>query len=197
MTFNKYKKSIDNGMAGEKRFDILAQKRGCAVIEASKRDNMIRKIDRYVIDENGILKSVDVKIMKRTSRSDVNAQDTWIWVEFNNVNFGYASNKQQILFDINFSFPKGSKIAFVGTTGSGKSTIIDLIMGLLKPSKGRVLIDGIPLDDMNCAQWQKQISHVPQKMHLIDATIAENIVLGSSLEKIDHELLNEVVTQAQ
>lgn len=55
-------------------------------MEASKRDNMIRKIDRYVIDENGILKSVDVKIMKRTSRSDASAQDKWIWVEFNNVN---------------------------------------------------------------------------------------------------------------
>ena len=47
---------------------------------------MIRKIDRYVIDENGILKSVDVKIMKKTSRSDASAQDKWIWVEFNNVN---------------------------------------------------------------------------------------------------------------
>ena len=86
MTFNKYKKSIDNGMAAEKRFDILAQKRGCAVIEASKRDNMIRKIDRYVVDEKGILKSVDVKTMKRTSRSDVDAQDIWIWIEFNNIN---------------------------------------------------------------------------------------------------------------
>jgi hypothetical protein len=86
MTFNKYKKSIDNGTAGEKRFDSLAEKRGCAVIEASKRDNMIRKIDRYIVDENGLMKSVDVKIMKRTSRSDANAQDTWIWVEFNNVN---------------------------------------------------------------------------------------------------------------
>ncbi len=86
MTFNKYKKSVDNGLAGEKRFDKIAEARGCAVMEASKRDNMIRKIDRYVIDENGILKSVDVKIMKRTSRSDTSAQDKWIWVEFNNVN---------------------------------------------------------------------------------------------------------------
>ena len=84
MTFNKYKKSVDKGLAGEKRFDKIAEARGCAVMEASKRDNMIRKIDRYVIDENGILKSVDVKIMKKTSRSDASAQDKWIWVEFNN-----------------------------------------------------------------------------------------------------------------
>lgn len=86
MSFNKYKESINNGLAGEKRFDELAEKRGCLIIEANRRDNMIRKIDRYVIDEEGILKSVDVKTMKRTSRSDANAQDKWIWIEFNNVN---------------------------------------------------------------------------------------------------------------
>ena len=118
-------------------------------------------------------------------------------IELKNVDFSYSSNNQPVLFDVNFSFPRGSKIAFVGTTGSGKSTIIDLIMGLLKPTKGEMLIDGIALDNSRYSQWQKQIAHVPQKIHLIDGTIVENIVLGSAFEDIDHNLLNEVTEQAQ
>ena len=86
LNYNNFKNSINNGLAGEKRFDRVAENKGYSVIEANPRDNMIRKIDRYVIDNEGILKSVDVKIMKRTSRSDAEAQDEWVWIEFNNVN---------------------------------------------------------------------------------------------------------------
>ena len=118
-------------------------------------------------------------------------------VEFKDVSFCYASNQRQVLFDVNFSFPKGSKVAFVGTTGSGKSTIIDLIMGLLNPSKGKILIDKEVLNSSNCSLWQKKIAHVPQKIHLMDSTIAENIVLGSSLGDIDQNLLKIVTKQAQ
>jgi len=118
-------------------------------------------------------------------------------IELKNVNFSYASSHQQILFDISLSFQKGSKIAFIGSTGSGKSTIIDLIMGLLKPTKGEVLIDGIRLDESLYQKWQNQIAHVPQKIHLIDASIAENIVLGSSIKEIDQKILDDVTQQAQ
>ena len=118
-------------------------------------------------------------------------------IELKNVNFSYASSHQQILFDISLSFQKGSKIAFIGSTGSGKSTIIDLIMGLLKPTKGEILIDGIRLDESLYQKWQNQIAHVPQKIHLIDASIAENIVLGSSIKEIDQKILDDVTQQAQ
>lgn len=86
MNYHNFKESINNGLAGEKRFDKVAETKGYSIIEANNRDNMIRKIDRYVIDEDGILKSVDVKIMKRKSRSDAKAQDEWVWIEFNNIN---------------------------------------------------------------------------------------------------------------
>lgn len=118
-------------------------------------------------------------------------------LEVNAINFSYSSNNHQVLNDINLSFSKGSKIAFIGTTGSGKSTMIDLIMGLLKPTSGKILIDGIELNEKNKSQWQKQIAHVPQKIHLMDATIKDNIVLGLATEDIDQELLIRVTEQAQ
>ena len=70
-------------------------------------------------------------------------------------------------------------------------------MGLLKPTKGEVLIDGIRLDESLYQKWQNQIAHVPQKIHLIDASIAENIVLGSSIKEIDQKILDDVTQQAQ
>jgi len=156
--------------------------------------SLIRGHKRPMYDVLDLLDQPIVKTMDSSHRGLIFAKDK---IELKNVNFSYASNNQPVLFDVNFSFPKGVKIAFIGTTGSGKSTIIDLIMGLLKPTKGAVLIDGIALDDNNYSQWQKQIAHVPQKIYLIDGTILENIVLGSAFEDIDRDLLKEVVTQAQ
>ena len=118
-------------------------------------------------------------------------------IELKNVSFRYASNNKTVLFDVNLSFSKGSKIAFVGPTGSGKSTVIDLIMGLLKPSEGKIIIDGKALNSDYYDKWQKQIAHVPQKIHLMDTTIAENVALGTPADQINHKLLIDVIKQSQ
>ena len=118
-------------------------------------------------------------------------------IELKNVSFRYASNNETVLFDVNLSFLKGSKIAFVGPTGGGKSTVIDLIMGLLKPSEGKIIIDGEVLNSDYCDKWQSQIAHVPQKIHLMDATIAENVALGIPTDQINHKLLKDVIKQSQ
>ncbi|MEJ7775862.1 MAG: ABC transporter ATP-binding protein [Sphingomicrobium sp.] len=80
---------------------------------------------------------------------------------------------------------KGQKIGFVGRTGSGKSTLIDIIMGLLEPSEGEIRIDGDALTDANRANWQAQIAHVPQHIYLTDSSIASNIAFGCRDEQID------------
>jgi ATP-binding cassette subfamily B protein len=88
-------------------------------------------------------------------------------------------------------------VGFVGTTGSGKSTTADLILGLLQPEKGEILVDGEPLEGERLANWQRTIAHVPQSIFLSDATIAENIAFGVPLGEIDMERVQEAARLAQ
>src|SRR5690606_30113775 len=84
--------------------------------------------------------------------------------------FRYGDNEPWILSGIDLEIPKGARIGIVGQTGSGKSTLIDLIMGLLTPSRGHIEVDGIPLHGTTQRAWGKQVAHVPQNIYLTDAS---------------------------
>ena len=118
-------------------------------------------------------------------------------IEFNSVGFNYSSNKKLILSNINFKLQMGEKIGIVGTTGSGKSTLIDLLMGLLIPTKGEVLINGINLysrkSQIGLKEFQKLISTVPQNIYLSDSSIAENIAFGVNKNDIDIKKLFQLL----
>lgn len=113
-----------------------------------------------------------------------------------NVDFHYENMPQLVLNNLNVTIPKGEIIAFVGSTGAGKTTLIDLLVGLLNPTGGQILVDGKPLTKQNQAVWQQQIAYVPQEVFLFDDTVARNIVLGKSDEKIDQQRLIEVTKLA-
>lgn len=113
------------------------------------------------------------------------------------VSFRYSPDAPMILKDINLEIPKGSRVGIIGVTGGGKSSLLDLMMGLLKPVNGSVSIDGIPLDDKRYRAWQKQIGHVPQNVFLSDASIAENIAYGIPLSEINHIAVRRSAQQAQ
>jgi len=98
---------------------------------------------------------------------------------------------------LNFSIPKGARIGIVGTTGSGKSTTMDLLLGLLSPSEGELLVDGEPVSGSRTRAWQQTIAHVPQAIYLSDATMAENIAFGIPFDDIDMELVKASARQAQ
>ena len=118
-------------------------------------------------------------------------------ISFCNVSFKYQTNDPLILDRINIEIPKGSRIGFIGRTGSGKSTTIDILMGLLDPSSGAVLIDGKRLTAKNKIAWQALVAHVPQNIFLADSTIEENIAFGVPQDKINKKRVRYAAEQAQ
>jgi len=117
-------------------------------------------------------------------------------IQFESVKFRYTSETPWALDNLSFNIPKGTRVGFVGKTGSGKSTCLDLLMGLLKPSSGRVAVDGTVLDQRNLRSWQRNIAHVPQAIYLADTTLAENIAFGIPPENIDMKRVKEAARQA-
>jgi ATP-binding cassette subfamily C protein len=93
---------------------------------------------------------------------------------------------------VSFVLTKGERMAFVGPTGSGKSTIIDLLLGLLEPTTGRILVDGRPLTRADMPSWREAVGYVPQELFLLDGTIADNIAFGESTDEQDRERVSDV-----
>jgi len=106
-------------------------------------------------------------------------------ISLEDVSFRYTENTPWILKNLTLNIKRGEKVGIIGATGSGKSTFLDILMGLLLPTTGKLLIDGVEVDNSNRGGWQAHISHVPQNIYLADCTIQENIAFGVSPEKID------------
>ncbi len=118
-------------------------------------------------------------------------------IELKGCSFRYFSDGPWVIRDLNLTIEKGSRVGFIGITGSGKSTLIDIIMALLAPSDGVLAIDGNLITVDNMRSWQATISHVPQNIFLSDATIAENIAFGTASEAIDYEKVKKAAEKAQ
>ena len=118
-------------------------------------------------------------------------------IALNKVRFKYTNKQSLILDDLSLSIQKGSRVGIVGGTGSGKSTAVDLIMGLIMPSKGGMLVDGVPINKNNIRAWQRNISHVPQFIFLSDSSIAENIAFGITSEVIDMNRVKLAASKAK
>lgn len=118
-------------------------------------------------------------------------------IRFNSVRFRYSNDGPWVLDGLNLTIPRGARVGFVGTTGSGKSTMIDLLMGLLIPSEGELLVDDQPISGTRLRAWQRAIAHVPQSIYLADATLAENIAFGVPRDDIDLKRVRQAVRQAQ
>ncbi|MEM8638644.1 MAG: ABC transporter ATP-binding protein [Cyanobacteria bacterium P01_G01_bin.54] len=118
-------------------------------------------------------------------------------LRFEQVWFRYSLDDDWVLRDLNLIVRAKSTVGFVGTTGSGKSTTADLILGLLQPEKGQIFADDFPLVGERLRAWQASIAHVPQTIFLSDATIAENIAFGLPQNLIDPQRVAKAARLAQ
>jgi len=116
-------------------------------------------------------------------------------IVFKNVDFSYDSSNVFALRDISFEILQGQTLAFVGPTGSGKTSIVDLIIGLLEPTGGEILIDEHAISELNQA-WRKNIGYIPQNIFLLDDTIRRNVALGVQEEDVEDELVWKALRMA-
>jgi ATP-binding cassette, subfamily B, bacterial PglK len=116
-------------------------------------------------------------------------------IELRNVSYAYPG-AEPVLRDLSLTIPKGRSVALAGPSGAGKTTVADLIIGLLQPTSGEVTIDGRRLDG-RVASWQRQIGYVPQHIYLSDDTVRRNVAFGVADDRIDDARVWSVLAQAQ
>ncbi|MBE7734528.1 ABC transporter ATP-binding protein [Devosia faecipullorum] len=113
------------------------------------------------------------------------------------VGFQYPTASAAVLHNMTLTIPKGCRYGFYGPTGGGKSTTLDIIMGLLEPSSGQIQVDGLSITGQHHKAWRAHIAHVPQAIYLSDSTIAENIAFSSKRDEIDMDRLRAAARSAQ
>ena len=153
----------------------------------------IKALEQNFIDTQNL---VDLKINEVNFDKKINEVNFSKNIRFENVNFSYEKNKF-VLNDINLQIQKNSIFGIMGSTGSGKSTIVNLLLGFNRPDKGNIYIDDKILSESEILNWQENLSYVPQRVYLLDDTIITNITLEEKTNKVNFDLLNEAVKFAE
>ena len=135
----------------------------------------------------------DVKNLKvLTSEQDNTILSFKNKIILNQISYNYPNSSRTALKNVNLTIPAYMTVGLIGPTGCGKTTIVDIILGLLTPQKGTLKIDGEVISENNVKSWKSSIGYVPQHIYLTDDTIAANIALGTSPQNINQELLEKV-----
>lgn len=140
--------------------------------------------------------------LKEVEKIDINRQDyddSWHFkdkIEVKKVTYRYPDGDVDVIEDASFTIERGQTVAFVGASGAGKSTMVDILLGLLPPQYGKIYADGMNIYK-NLRTWQKEIGYIPQMIYLSDDTIRNNVAFGIKEEKIDEAAVIRALEQAQ
>jgi len=115
---------------------------------------------------------------------------------FDNVSFAYEPQTASVLHNVSFTISAGDAVGIIGTSGAGKTTLVDLLLGLLPPSSGQIEIDGVSVD-LHTRSWQTHVGYVPQDIFLVDDTIRNNIAFGVNLQEISEDRIQECIEMSQ
>jgi ABC-type multidrug transport system fused ATPase/permease subunit len=117
-------------------------------------------------------------------------------IRFRDVSFAYPGSRGFALRGIDLVVPAGQMVGLVGTTGSGKTTVADLLLGLFEPTEGSILVDGVPLDESTVGAWRSQVGYVPQSIYLGDDSVTRNVAYGVPDDEIDQDAVERAVRAA-
>ena len=159
--------------------------------------NLSIRFKNSVPTVNSFLKILDEKNKNKINENEFEALIFKKSIKLENISFRYSTDLSNILNKFSFEIKKGDKIAIKGPTGSGKSTLVNIISGLLEPSEGKIFIDNKLIDISNIMNWQKNLAIVPQTVFLNDATILENIAIALDIKSIDLEKAKNSAKLAQ
>lgn len=141
----------------------------------------------------------DLKSVEKVKDKTVSKECEWRLkekIELIHIGYHYPDSEEYILEDVSLEINKGTTVAFIGSSGAGKTTLIDILLGLLTPQRGELYADEMNILH-NLPIWQKGIGYIPQVIYLSDDTIRNNIAFGIDQDKIDDEMVNSALKQAQ
>lgn len=144
----------------------------------------------------------EVSKLEKTGKEKEEKQSKYVDIEFkseikvDNISFRYPNSEENVLENASVEIKKGQSVAFIGPSGAGKTTLSDIILSLLKPSKGKILMDGIDIEELG-GTWNKIIGYVPQSIYIIDDTIRNNIAFGEEKGTVDDKDVWKALQVAQ
>jgi len=163
------------------------------IMSSTQNIKYAQPVVNVLFEEIEKIEKIEIEAFKDFSVKDINFNNEII---FKNVHFKYNSSSIDTLYNISLSIKKGHSIGIIGSSGAGKSTIVDILLGLLKIDNGSILVDNINIYD-NLVSWQNNIGYVPQSIYLIDDTIKKNIAFGIDDYDIDESKVMKAIQLAQ
>ncbi len=151
-------------------------------------------IKQLYLDFN--LKTPNYANLKHNNLAEIKKEINFNNITISKLDFKYQGMEDYVIKDLDLKIDKGECIGIMGPSGSGKTTFLDLILGLIEPTKGKILIDGIDIQKIK-KEWQQMIGHIPQDIYLLDDSIKTNIALGEEENNIDNEKISRVINQSQ
>lgn len=172
-------------LAGQRLLPII-QQLYASIGNISASEPVVNDVLRFL--------SLTIPSAELTERKKISLSDC---ISLENISFKYENKDEFSLQNLTLKIRKGERIGIVGKSGSGKSTLLDLLMGLISPTEGQLIVDGVLIDHKSMRDWQNHIAHVPQSIYLCDGSIIENIAFGVLPPNIDIERVKDCCRYAR